>query len=465
MISTEHAFTWRSRTAFVIITAGATLSLNDFLTFPAMAGQNGGGVFLLFYILFLFILGLPLMMAELMLGRLALSDPAASFQKLSEQYRASVYWKLIGLGSMLAAFLITASLCVMGGRALSYFFKSTLGMFANISIEESSLLFHDFMFDSERMALWLTLFIILLVTISAQELRKGLERICLLLVPLMIFLLACGLILAIYSSEFGNSVKYLLYADFSAFDARTPIVALQRAFYTLVLAVGVMIAFGRYLPRGISIGYSASLVIAIDLLFSIFTGLTINALIFSTGYEPELHNQFAFTILPVVFTHFDSAGLFAAMFYLLITLAALTTTIALMESPITYLQRKFDCSRLRAACLLGCGVWLFGMGVILAQSVWNGSGFTLALFFGDEAVRLVNNAGFDDVLIFFSNHLVQPFVALFTCIFVAWVIPREVSFAELAFTHKIRFEIWNYLIRYITPVLLLIVIIASLGIT
>jgi NSS family neurotransmitter:Na+ symporter len=152
------------------------------------------------------------------------------------------------------------------------------------------------------------------------------------------------------------------------------------------------------------------------------------------------------------------------MFYLLLTLAALTTSIALMESPLCYLQRKFQISRLRAAVLLGIGVWIFGLGVVLAHSVWNGDGFTIAVFFGNEAIRLVNNAGFHDVLVFISNHLLQPFVALFICLFVAWVIPREVSFQELALPRKYWFEIWSYTIRYITPVLLLIVILASLGV-
>jgi len=464
MSNPETGFKWRSQPTFVVVTAGATLSLNDFLTFPVMTGDNGGGAFLLLYILFLFVLGFPLMMAELMLGKLSTSDPASCFKTLAEQYKASVYWKLVGLSSMLAAFLIIATLSVVAGWAFAYFIKSMLGVFDGVTIEVANVLFDEFLLDGERMALWHTLFVILLVTICAQPIRLGLQGITLLLLPLMVFLLASCLILGFYSSEFGNSIRYLLYADFSVIDSQTPILAMQRAFYTLVLAVGVMMAFGRYLPDGVSIGYSAGLVIAIDLLFSIITGLTINALILSAGHQPGLDNQFAFRILPVVFSTFESGEIFASMFFLLLTLAALTTTVALMESPLCYLQRKFQVSRLKASSLLGVGVWLFGIGVILAHSLWYGKGFTIALFFGDEAIRLVNNAGFHDVLIFISNFLIQPFVALFICLFVAWVIPREVSFRELALARTYWFEIWNYLIRYITPVLLLIVILASLGI-
>jgi NSS family neurotransmitter:Na+ symporter len=464
MSTTENSFTWRSQSAFVIVAAGATLSLNDFLTFPVLAGQNGGGAFLLLYILFLFVLGLPLLMAELMLGRLTRSDPSAGLRILSEQYKASAYWKLAGLGSMFAAFLIVATLSVVGGWSLAYSVKSTLGVFDGLTLETAKLMFESFMIDSERLTLWHTLFVILLISICAQPVKSGVERITLILVPLMILLLIIGLILALTSSGMEKSIRYILYADFSAMDRRTPILALQRAFYTLALGIGVMMAYGRYLPAGVSIGYSATLVIAVDLLFSIFTGLSINALMLSAGQQPGLDSQFAFHVMPVILEQFSSTGLYSSLFFLLMTIAALTTSIALLEAPITCIQRKCKISRLRAAVLLGFGIWLFGLGVVLAHSVWNGDGFTIALFYGDEAVQLVSNAGFHDVLVFISSHLIQPFVALFFCLFVAWKIPREVSHKEFALSKHYSFEIWNYLIRYIVPVLLLVVILAALGI-
>jgi NSS family neurotransmitter:Na+ symporter len=247
-------------------------------------------------------------------------------------------------------------------------------------------------------------------------------------------------------------------------DSQAPILALQRAFYTLALGVGVMMAYGRYLPAGVSIGYSAGLVIAVDLLFSIFTALSINALMLSAGYQPGIDNQFAYRIIPVILTQFTSGNILSSLFFLLLTIAALTTSVALLEAPITYFQRKGSASRLKVTVILGFSIWLFGLGVVFAHSVWNGEGFTLALFFGDEAVRLVNNAGFHDVLVFVSSHLIQPFVALFLCLFVAWKIPREVSHREFALKNQYSFEIWNYLVRYIVPVLLLVIILAGFGI-
>jgi len=463
MSTNENGFTWRSQSIFVIVAAGATLGLNDLLTFPMLAGQNGGAAFLLLYILFLFVLGLPLMMTELMLGRLTRTDPAASLGTLSEQYKASVYWKLAGLSSMLAAFLIIATFSVIAGWSLAYSVKSMLGVFQGVTLETAKSLFDSFRGDSERMTLWHTLFVIALVSICAQPVKQGIQRVTLILVPLMIVLLVVGLVLGFTSSGMYQSIRYVLYADFSAVDSHTPILALQRAFYTLALGIGAMMAYGRYLPAGVSIGYSATLVIMIDLLFSIFTGLSINALMLSSGQQPVFDSQFAFRVMPVIMDQFSHGGLFGTLFFLLLTIAALTTSIALLEAPITYLQRKCSISRLKATLILGVGIWLFGLGVVLAHSVWNGEGFSVALFFGDEAIRLINNAGFHDVLVFVSSHLIQPFVALCVCLFVAWKIPREVSHKEFALTRHYSFEIWNYLVRYIIPVLLLVVILAAFG--
>ena len=429
-----------------------------------MTVQNGGGAFLFFYVLFLSLLGVPLLMSELMLGRATRADPSAAIRIFSERFKASVYWKLNGLAAMLAAFLIVATLSVIAGWSIAYAIKSAGGSLQGVDSDTARNQFDAFIVDAERMTLWLTLFVIGLVAIVAQPQRLALERSNLVLVPMMMVLLAMALIAALGSPGFIDSIRYMLYVDFSAIDPHTPILALQRAFYTLALGLGVMLAFGRYLPAELPIGYAAGLIVAIDLLFSVFTGISINAFLLSTGQSLVLDNQFAFRVMPVVFEYFGANRLFSTAFYLLMTIAAMTTAIALLEAPLTYLQRKTSASRVRCAIFLGLAVWLCGLGVVLAQSVWNGEGFTLALFIGDEAIRLVNNAGFHDVLIFVSSHVLQPLVAFFLCLFVAWIVPRETSHEALGFRRHYCFEIWNYLVRYIVPVMLLVVILAGFGI-
>ncbi len=464
MSEPEHGFQWRSQSTFVLIAAGATLSLNDFLTLPVLVGQNGGGTFLLLYTFFLFSMGMPLLMAELLLGRLGQSDPSRSLEILAGQQKASVYWKSLGFASMLAAFVIIAMYSVIAGWSLSYCFKSLMGVYNGVSADDVGQLFKDFVGDAERMMLWHTLFVILLVSISAQHSKFGLERLFQFIVPLILFILTCGFVLASNSPEFMRSVKFLLYADLANVDAQIALLALQRAFYTLALGVGVMMIFGSYLPSNISIGYSAGLIIVIDLLISIIIGLSLNTLVFVAGMEPAIVNQFAFRALPYAFSQFQYGELFGALFFLLLALASLTTTVALLEAPVRYIQRKFGIDRTKAAIYIGLAIWLFGLGAVLSYSVWSGNGFTVAFFLPVDAIRLVNNAGFHDVMVFFSSHLIQPLVSLFLCVFVGWIIPRRVAFNELRPSRRFWFELWNYSIRYVTPVLILVVALNSLGV-
>jgi NSS family neurotransmitter:Na+ symporter len=459
----DSHFLWRGQTTFIVIAAGATLSLRDFLTFPVMAGENGGGAFLLLYVFFLLVLGLPLLMSEFMLGRMSRGNIVDTLSLLAEKYGASMYWKFIGFFALIAGFLILSSYSVVSGWSLAYFFKTGLGVYNGATADGVNALFRNFQADSESMLLWHTLFVLMIIAIGARELRHGLEKIFMILVPAMALLLVIGIVYAAYSSGMTESIEYILYPDWSRVDSSMPILALQRAFYTLALGLGVMVIYGAYLDEKVPIGYAAAQIIVIDLLFSIFTGLAINALVFSVDLEPVLDDELAFRVLPVVFGSFKFGSLFGALFYLLLTLAAITTAVAILEAILTCYALKFNFSRLKAAIYLGIGVWLLGLGTIFSYSLWDDSGFTMTMYFGDEAYRVVNGAGFHDVIIFLSSYLLQPLVAFFLALFVGWVIPRNESYQALGLTNRKLFEAWNILIRYVTPALLFIVLLSSLG--
>lgn len=462
--NTETSFRWRNQSTFVVISVGAMLSLKDFLTFPVMAGENGGGAFLLMYSFFLLLLGLPLLMSELMLGRMTRSNLVAGLGQLAEDNKASSYWRIIGVLALLAGFLILSAYSVISGWSLSYFVKSALGVYASVTPDGVNSLFNSFQADTEAMMLWHTLFVILLVVISAQELKLGLQRIFMIIVPLMALLLLVGLVYAFYSGGMVDSIKYILYPDWSKVDSGMPLLALQRAFFTLALGLGVMVIYGAYVDDDVSIGYASGQIIVIDLLFSIITGLAINALVFSVDVAPVLDDELAFRILPVIFGSVPYGALFAALFYLLLSLAAITTGVAIVEAILASHRKRFNSSRLRSAAQIGFAIWLLGLGTIFSYSVWNKSGFTMTLYFGDQAHRVINEAAFHDVIIYLSSHILQPMVALFIALFVGWVLPRAASFEALNLKNRKMYEAWNFTIRYITPILVFIVMLSTLGI-
>jgi NSS family neurotransmitter:Na+ symporter len=455
---------WRGHTTFVVIAAGATLSLKDFLTFPVMAGENGGAAFLLMYVFFLVLLGLPLLISELLLGRMSRSNIVDALDTLAAEHKASIYWKIIGIFALLAGFLLLSSYSVVSGWSLAYSFKTAAGVYTGATLDGSNALFRNFQADAEAMTLWHTLFIVLIVTIAAQPLKQGLEKAFVVIVPIMAGLLVVGIIYALNSGGLLESVDYILYPDWSRVDSSMPLLALQRAFFTLALGLGVMTIYGSYMDEDIPLGYAAAQIIVVDLLFSIFTGLAINALVFSADLEPVLDDELAFRVLPTVFGSFIYGTVFGMLFFLLLAFAAVTTAVALLEAILTCYIAKFNLSRARGAIQLGVMMWLLGLGTIFSYSLWGDSGFTMTMNFGDEAYRLVNEAGLHDVVIFVSSHLLQPLVALFVALFVGWKLPRSLTFESLTLPNRHVFEVWNFVIRYITPVLILIVMLATLGV-
>ena len=460
----KTSFLWRGPSTFVVIAVGATLSLKDFLTFPVMAGENGGGAFLLVYAFFLLVLGFPLMVGEFMLGRLMRLNFVSAVDKLSSEIGASLYWKTIATFSLLAGLLVLSSYSVVSGWSLAYFFKTGLGVFSDVTANGVNAIFKNFRMDPESMMLWHTLFVLMTVAISAQDLKQGIQKVFVVLVPLMAILLIVGLMYAFYSGGMQQSVEYILLPDWSRVDASMPLLALQRAFYTLTLGLGVMVIYGAYLDDKAPIGYLTGQVILVDLLFSIFAGLAINALVFSVDLDPVLDDELAFRVLPVMFGSFEYGSIFGALFYLLLLLAAITTTVAILEAILSFYTVKFKQSRLKAAVHLGFIIWLLGLGTIFSYSIWHESGLTLTLDFGVETYRLANEAGFHDIIIFISSHIVQPLVALLLSLYVGWVIPRKVSFEAINFSHRKYYELWNFSIRYITPVLVFIVLLSTLGV-
>ena len=460
----KSGFRWRGQGTFIVIAAGAALSLNDFLTFPVLAGQNGGGAFLLLYIVFLALLGLPLLMSELMLGRISRGNVIAALGQIADRNKASIHWKLVGFLALLAGFLILSSYSVVSGWSLAYFFKTGLGFYTGATADGVNALFGRFQSDAEALMLWHTLFVLLMIAVAAQELKQGLQRVFVVLVPAMAVLLVFGMLYAFSIGGMIESIEYILYPDWSRVEADMPLMALQRAFFTLTLALGVMVIYGAYLDDSVHIGHAAGQIVLIDLLFSIFTGLAINALVYSADLTPVLDDELAFRLLPVVFGSLEYGRLFGALFYLLLALAALTTAVAILEAGLTCYAAKYKLSRLKAAIHLGIVVWLVGLGTIFSYSLWDDSGLTMTLNLGENAYRLVNEAGFHDVIIYLSSHLLQPFVALLLVLFVGWVVPRADSHAALNLPNRKLYEAWNFTIRYVTPVLVFIVLLSTLGI-
>jgi len=457
----ESSFQWKNRTTFIVVMIGATLSMKDFLVFPVMAAENGGGAFIFLYALFLLLMGLPLLLAELFVGR---QTGGPLFAGLSEKYKCSKHWNWIISLSILASILILAVYNVIASWSLSFFVKTAIGVFDGVSTEMVRASLNSFQQDPERMMLWHTLFVVILFGISAQGIKLGLQRALSLLVPLMLILLMIGLAYSIAYGDYLSSVKYLLVPDFSKINMNVALLAMERAFYTLSLGLGVFLIIGSKLTTSVSLVYSGFVIVLIDLLFSILAGLAINSLVFTLDVMPNLTDEVAFSLLPIVFASLPMGQFFGALFYVLLSLAALTTAIILLEVLVTYLKQKYGLSRIRASVYAAVLSWIIGVFAILSYTVWADSGFSLEIVAAGNAFRVIDDAGFQDVLIYLASHLLQPLVALLLILFVAFVIPRGELLVVLGFKSKQVSNIVYFVIRFVAPTLVFVVWLSTLGV-
>ncbi len=454
-------FQWQSRTAFIVVMIGVTLSMKDFLVFPIMAAEHGGGAYILLYAACLLLMGLPLLISELLIGR---QSKQFIFTDLTTSFQCSKHWQWLVSLSILASVLVLSIYNVIAGWSLSFVFKTAAGLFSHSDKNAINTLLTSFQADPERMMLWHTLFVIILLLISAQGIKIGLQKILMIIVPAMLFLLLIGLVYAMVYGDYLSSVKYLLVPDFSKINLAVTLVAMQQAFYTLSVGLGIFLIFGSKLPDDVSIVYSGVAVVLIDLLFSIFTGLAIIAFVFTLDVMPSLNDELAFSLLPLIFSQLPFGQLFGALFYLLLTIAAVTTAIALLEVFVAYIAQKYYLTRIKAAVTASIITWLIGVIAIFSYTIWQDSGFTIELTIANDAYRLVNEAGFQDVLIYVASHLLQPLIAFMMIVFMAWVVKKEELASLLNMQNPKSFEVVYFVFRYVTPTLIFIVWLSALGV-
>ncbi len=436
---------WSSRFAFIMAAVGSAVGLGNIWKFPYITGENGGGAFVLVYLACIAVIGLPLMMAEVMLGRRGAKSPIGTMTSVAASESRSRSWAGIGIMATLAAFLILSFYSVIAGWTMPYILSAVSGEFSDIAAEESGALFGGLLASPGELLLWHSVFMGLTVLVSAGGVRHGLERAVTKLMPALFVLLLILVGYAMTSGHFGEAVSFLFKPDFSALTAEAVLVALGHAFFTLSLASGAMMAYGAYLKKDVSIARTSVVVAVMDTGVALLAGLAIFPIVFANGLEPGAGPGLIFVTLPVAFGQMPGGSFFATLFFVLLLFAAWTSSISMLESLVSYLNEK-GVSRVKAAVTGGLVAWLVGITTVLSLNEW--SGFTpLDMFARFEGKTLF------DLYDYLTANIMMPLGALFTAVFVGWKMKPAHSAAELGGWHRI----WYPVVRYISPIALLVV--------
>lgn len=435
---------WSSRFAFLMAAIGSAVGLGNIWRFPYLAGENGGGAFIVIYAVTTMSIALPILISEIMLGRMGRQSPINAMRVLIRQNKSARLWALIGWGSTLGAFVVLSYYSVIGGWALKYFELAVSGAFAGETDVLSATHFENFIASPFALATWQTAFIVLTVGIVAGGVTSGIERAVVLLMPLLFLLLLGMAIYAATTPGFGEAMTFMFAFELEEVTADTILAAIGQGFFSVSVALGAMMTYGAYLDEEASIGRAAVVIAVADTLVAITAGIAIFPLVFTYGLEPSSGPGLTFITLPIALGTIGSGVIIGGMFFLLLSVAALTSAISLLEPVVAWAEEGIHIPRRWLAILVGGLAWLAGMGTVLSFNV-------LADYHPLAPLGLMVDKTIFDVLDFTASNIVMPTVGLLMSLFAGWVLSGPQVEAALGARGALWFPLWRFALRYVAP--------------
>lgn len=431
---------WSTRMGFILAASGSAIGLGNIWKFPYITGVYGGGAFVFVYLFCVLIVGLPLMMSELIIGRRAQKNPVGAFKEI---HHKKTLWQITGWIGIASGFLILSFYSVIAGWALAYIFKSIVGFSGTTEVIQGE--FIALVTNSPVSIMWHTIFMGLTIAIVIGGVQKGIERWSKILMPLLLVILITLMFYGLFFTNGGSAaLSFLFNPDFSQLSTEGVLSALGHAFFTLSLGMGAMITYGSYMRRDESIVKDAITVSFLDTIIALIAGVAIYSMVFHYGLEPAAGPGLIFQTLPVLFA--DTGPWISVPFFILLSFAALTSAISLLEVVVSYFVDEKKWSRLKATLTMGFLIYLTGLLSAVA---------TITVpFRGKEQ-------GFLDIFDFITTNYMLPIGGLLTCLFIAWVMPEKDTIEEIGSRGAI-YKTLIIVLRYITPLAVFIIILHGL---
>jgi NSS family neurotransmitter:Na+ symporter len=447
-VNLDGSAAWTSRFAFLLASVGFAVGLGNIWRFPYVTGENGGAAFVAVYLFCVFVIGVPILMAELFIGRRGGLSPSASMQSVARASGRSVRWGWVGSANLLAAFSIMVTYSVVAGWVLSYLFKALLTGFVGIDALASQSEFESLKAGPWQMLGWTLLALALTGSIIFAGVQQGIERAVKILMPslfaLMLMLVGYNMVVG----GFGETVEYLFTPDFSKIDGSTWLAAVGQAFFSIGVAMAGMMTFGAYLPASVSIPRAAITIALADTLVALLAGLVIFPAVFANGLDPASGPGLIFQTLPVALAQMPGGHLVGVMFFLLLSVAAITSMVGLIE-PLVHRAQERGLSRhwstlTVVSAIAGCSV-----ASVLGYNVWSGA--------------LFGSVDINTLLDFFANQVLLPLGGLFIAVFAGWFVLPELARQELNLTAQSGWKTWQTLIRWPVPIAITLIFIAGVS--
>ena len=429
-------------------TVGSAIGLGNIWRFPYITGQDGGAIFLIAYIICILLIGIPLMIAEFIVGRKAKSNVGRAFTRL----KPGSHWNIVGYIGIAACIIILGFYMVISGWVTEYLIKSFSNEFIGKSSAELAANFNSFVTDPYRPLLGIFIFLFLNYIIIIQGVTKGIERASNILMPLLFVILIVFCVKALFMPGMKEGLAYLFSPDLSKLNTKVVLDALGQAFFSLSIGMGILITYGSYFKCNTNLASTASIVTFLNLLMAILAGMIIFPATFSFGINPTQGPELIFITLPNVLQKFAHPHLWSILFFLLVAVAAITSTISLCEVVVAYIHEEFRMSRNKAALIL--------MLIVAVLSV------LCSLSFGVLKEATIFGRTIFDFSDFFSANILLPSSGFLLAIFVGWKMRSKYVYTELISNNRLPRPLFHaimFCIRYLAPVSIIFIFLSSMG--
>ena len=439
-----------SRFGALVAMAGSAVGLGNLWRFPYLVGENGGAAFIIVYILMVFILCLPIFVSEFVIGRRSQENAYSAFRDLS----GGSAWKWIGLVTVIVPLIVLSYYSVIGGWSVEYLLKSiTFSFTGTDTLSSMNTMFTDFVSSTWGPLLVHTVFLLSTTLIVVVGIKDGIEKFSKVMMPLLFFMV---LAIAIYSLTLpgaGKGVDYLFNPDFSKIDGKTCAAALGQAFFSLSLGFGTILTYASYVDKKENIMFQSTATAVSDLMFALIAGVAIMPAVFAFGLNPQSGPGLVFETLPYVFSQMPAGGVVAIIFFIALLVAALTSSISMLEVAVAYLVEEKKFSRIGACAVLFAVCWILGA--------------LCSLSFGPLADFKIAGRSIFDFFDNLSSNVLMTLGSLMTVLFVGWRMQKTDIYDEftnggtLSVNAKIFGVLW-FLIRYVCPLAIIAIFVSGL---
>ncbi|PDH36749.1 MAG: sodium-dependent transporter [OM182 bacterium MED-G24] len=441
---------WSSRLMFVLAAAGSAVGLGNIWRFPYVAGENGGGAFVLVYLGCIALIGFPIVMAEIVLGREGRKSPINTMADLAKRSRRSTIWQAVGWMGAGTGFIILSVYSVIAGWVMAYVIRMASGDLAGADSGSAGAAFDGFTQDAGSVLGWHTLFMILTMFIVARGVGRGIEFAVKYLMPALFFLLLMlvGYSVVTTGPAFGEGLAFMFSFKFDQLTWAAVLLAMGQAFFTLSLGMGTMMTYGAYMPAGASIPGTAAMVAILDTTVAILAGIIIFPLVFANDLTGSTGPGLMFVTLPIAFGQMTGGQVFGTAFFVLVSFAAITSSISMIEPACAWLVEKTGFRRPMVAVILGVIAWVLGLGSALSFNLWSD-------------VQLLGGLNFFESMDYLANNIMLPLGGMLIALFTGWMVDKSIVRQQMAVSEGgLLFFLW--IVRVVAPAAVFVVFVMTL---